>query len=107
MLDELPLVQHQPISWMSAWCSLDASNQGRCELQPQDNIASRWCKFTISVCVRGEASRCCDICAGKTTYPIILSMFKQMGMRRPLVGETEATTTTTPAAAAKVQRNGV
>lgn len=33
-----------PISWMSAWCSLDASNQGRSESQQQDDIASRWWK---------------------------------------------------------------
>lgn len=45
ILDVLLDLVHQPISWMSAWCSLDASNQGRCELQQQGNICFQMVKL--------------------------------------------------------------
>ena len=75
-----------PISWMSAWCSLDASNQGRCESQQQDDIASRWWKQQQRVCVQRESApsltryvRRKEKKKNNNTYPIILSIYKQRG----------------------------
>lgn len=67
-----------------------------------ENVCVRPC-----VCMRRESAPTPPwYMRRETIYPIMLSIFKQMGNAASSCGETGATTTTTPAAAAKLRRNG-